>query len=181
MNRRSTTVVIAESGIMIALSWLLSLVKVFSMPQGGSITLGSMIPIVVLALRRGPKVGIGAGAVLGVLRFVLKPSGIVHPVQWLLDYPVAFGLLGLAGFFAALPWLGALLGVGARMVSHTVGGAIFFAHFAPEGMNPWIYSVGYNISYLGIEAVIAAIILALLPKRLLAPAGGGGAPADSTG
>src|SRR5512138_3329761 len=84
------TRILAEVIIFVALAGALSLIShsFFSLPQGGSINLG-MVPILWLALRRGPKIGIFAGAVFGLVDFALAPSTIVHPVQLVLDYPLA--------------------------------------------------------------------------------------------
>src|SRR3712207_7401794 len=87
--------VLAEAALAIALAFVLGLIKVFQMPFGGSISL-EMVPLILLALRQGPWVGIVAGAAYGLLDLAIEPF-IVHPVQVLFDYPLAFGVLGLAG------------------------------------------------------------------------------------
>ena len=99
------TKVISEIVAVIALSAALSYVKVFSLPQGGSVTAGSMVPIIWLSLRRGPKIGLFACMLYGVVQLMFEPF-IYHPAQVLLDYPIAFGALGLAGFFQKHPSLG---------------------------------------------------------------------------
>lgn len=149
---------------MIALAGALQLIKVFSLPQGGSVTLGSMIPILLFALRRGPKAGLMAGAVYGIVSLYPTPF-IYHPVQFLLDYPIAFGALGLAGFLQKQPLIGVALGIFGRFVAHLLSGVIFFASYAPEGVSPWVYSAIYNGSYLGIELVISVAVMFLLVKR----------------
>ncbi|MEA2090006.1 MAG: energy-coupled thiamine transporter ThiT [Thermoproteota archaeon] len=105
MNERQTRFsarIIAEIIGFVALSTALSYVKVFSLPQGGSVTAGSMVPVIWLSLRRGPKIGLFAGAVYGLVQLMVEPF-VYHPVQVLLDYPIAFGALGLAGFFQKRP------------------------------------------------------------------------------
>jgi energy-coupled thiamine transporter ThiT len=105
MNKGKTrfpTKIIAEIVAFVALSTALSYVKVFSLPQGGSVTAGSMVPIIWLSLRRGPKIGLFACAAYGLVQLMVEPF-IYHPVQVLLDYPIAFGALGLAGFFQKGP------------------------------------------------------------------------------
>ncbi len=99
------TKIIAEIVAFVAVSTALSYVKVFSLPQGGSVTAGSMVPIIWLSLRRGPKMGIFAGALYGLVQLVVEPF-VYHPMQALLDYPIAFGALGLTGFFQRRPSLG---------------------------------------------------------------------------
>jgi len=150
------------SGV-IALSTVLSLITLFSLPQGGSITPGSMIPILWFALRRGAKVGCTAGAIYGLVQLVLIPY-VYNPAQVLLDYPIAFGALGLAGFFKKHPLVGTATGITGRFVAHFLSGIIFFWMFAPEGMSPIIYSAIYNGSYLGVELIISEVIIYLLSK-----------------
>ena len=79
----------------------------------------------------------------------------MHPAQVLLDYPIAFGALGLAGFFRNRAFLGINVGIAGRFLAHFVSGIIFFAIYAPEGMSPIIYSALYNGSYLLPELVIS--------------------------
>jgi len=98
------TKVIAEIVAFVALSTGLSYVKVFSLPQGGSVTAGSMVPVIWLSLRRGPKTGLFACMLYGLVQLMVEPF-IYHPAQVLLDYPIAFGALGLAGFFHKRPSL----------------------------------------------------------------------------
>jgi len=105
MNQRiSETKVLAEVIVIVALSGVLYSVRPFSLPYGGSITLGSMVPVMWLSLRRGAKIGIFAGAVFGLLALpidvlMLPYSPIANPAQVFLDYPLAFAALGLAGLF----------------------------------------------------------------------------------
>jgi thiamine transporter len=163
-SRSARTRVLAEAVAMIALATALYTIKIFTLPQGGSVTMGSMIPILLLAFRRGARVGVMAGAVFGILVLYLEPF-VYNPVQFLLDYPLAFGSLGLAGFFKDKPMLGASVGIGARFVCHFFSGAIFFASFAPVGENPSLYSAIYNGSYLLPELAISAAVMWVLLKR----------------
>ncbi len=156
-----STKILAETVTFVALATVLSYIKLFSLPQGGSVTAASMVPILWLALRRGPKVGLFAATVYGVVQFAFGPY-IFHPAQVLLDYPIAFGLLGIAGFFQNRSFLGASLGIIGRFVAHFLSGIIFFASYAPEGMNPAIYSTVYNGGYLLVELVISLYVIYLL-------------------
>ena len=92
----------SEIVVFVGLATALSYVKVFSLPQGGSVTAGSMVPLIWLSLRRGPKIGLFACAVYGLVQLALEPF-IFSPAQVLIDYPIAFGALGLAGFFSRWP------------------------------------------------------------------------------
>ncbi len=167
------TKVLAEIVVFVALAGALSLVShsIFSLPESGSINLG-MVPIFWLALRRGPKIGIFAGAVFGVVDLVVSPSTIVHPAQFVIDYPLAFACLGFAGFFRKLavvgPAVGVVVGGSARYLCHFGSGVIYFSNYAPEGMSPFLYSAVYNATYM-VPAVIicAAIIVALQKSKML--------------
>jgi len=97
---------VSEMAIAIALSTVLSFIKVFQMPQGGSITAGSMIPIIYLALRNRPKVAITGAILYGLVQFMVEPF-FVHPIQFLLDYPFAFGALGITTLIKKYPSVGA--------------------------------------------------------------------------
>ena len=140
------------------------------MPQGGSFGL-EMLPILFIAVRRGVLPGIVAGALFGLLQLtgVAGTPYIYHPLQALLDYPLAFGALGLAGFVPVgrmddvhnLPRLIAAvaLGTGARLVFHFLSGLIFFAEYAPAWEAPWLYSITYNLLFLLPSAIVTAICL----------------------
>jgi thiamine transporter len=85
---RFDTKVIAEVSIIVALSLVLNFIKIFQMPQGGSITLGSMVPVLLLSFRRGPKVGVFAGVIFGFAQMMLD-GWFYSPVGMFLDYPLA--------------------------------------------------------------------------------------------
>jgi thiamine transporter len=161
---KSQTKIIAEIVVAVALAYVLNLIVLFRMPQGGSVTAVSMVPILWLALRRGPKIGVLGGIVFGLVDMFPEPF-IVHPVQFLLDYPLAFGALGLAGFFRGHPLLGVVVGILGRFISHFISGMVFFATYAPAGMNPALYSAIYNGSYLIVELILSIMVMFLLVKR----------------
>ncbi len=167
MNAFRDTRVLTEAALAIALAFVLGLVKVFQMPFGGSISL-EMIPLILLALRQGPVVGVVAGSAYGLLNLAVQPV-VVHPVQVLFDYPLAFGALGLAGFFRPTvrgAVIGATVAVLARFVCHFVSGVVFFASYAPEGWNPLVYSVAYNAAYLVPSLVLALAVVVVLLRAL---------------
>ncbi len=165
--------ILAETAVAVALAGALNLIKIFSLPQGGSVTLAAMVPILLLALRRGWKVGVVAGVVLGLVVLVEEPF-IVHPAQLVLDYPLAYGVLGLAGFFRKQPVVGVAVGIGLRFVSHFVSGIVFFASYNPGSISLGIftlqnidavtYSALYNASYLIPEFVISGILIGILVR-----------------
>lgn len=147
-----------EGALMVALAFGLSWIKVFQAPYGGSVTLGSMVPILLYAARRGPVPGIIAGTAHGLIQLLVEPY-VVHPVQVILDYPLAFGSLGLAGFFRDRVVAGSLVGIGGRFLSHFLSGVIFFASYAPKGMNAYLYSAVYNAGYLVPELIISIVVI----------------------
>lgn len=158
---KSNTLIIAEIGVLVALSTALSQIKLFSLPQGGSVTAASMVPVLWLSLRRGAKIGLVACAIYGLVQLLVEPF-IVHPAQVLLDYPIAFGALGLAGFFQKRPFVGINVGIAGRFLAHFISGIIFFAIYAPEGMSPIVYSTIYNGSYLLPELAISIYLTYLV-------------------
>ena len=169
-NSKWSTKMIAEGGVMLALAFILGRIKLFELPQGGSVTAGQMIPLIIFAIRHGAGPGIIVGAVYGVLDMLFGGS-IYHPVQAILDYRLAYASLGLVGFFAKdfaktheiLPVIeGTFLGVFARFVCHVLTGVIFFGSYAPEGQNVWLYSIIYNGTFLGVEFIITIVIIFLL-------------------
>jgi len=162
----SSTKIIAEVVSFVALATALSYIKVFSLPQGGSVTAGSMVPILWLALRRGAKVGLFAATVYGLVQLAVEPF-IYHPAQVLLDYPIAFGMLGLAGFFQNRPFVGVNVGIWGRFLAHFISGVIFFGSYAPEGMSPVVYSAFYNGGYILPELAISIYIVYLLQESKL--------------
>ena len=165
-NRKQifSTKILAEIITLVALAGALSLIShsFFSLPQGGSINVG-MVPILWLALRRGSRIGIFAGAVFGVVDLAIEPF-VVHPAQFILDYPLAFACLGLAGFFQKRSLVGVAVGVTGRFVSHFVSGVVYFPMYAPEGMSPMVYSAIYNATYLIPSMIICAVIIGILQK-----------------
>jgi thiamine transporter len=173
MSKRNTTRMLVEGGLMIALATVLSIIVIYTMPQGGSITPASMVPLILFAFKWGVGPGLLAGLGYGAIQAILPGAYVLHPVQFLLDYPLAFACLGLAGLFRSKPWgvyPGAVLGILMRFVCHLLSGVVFFASYAGE-QNVWIYSALYNGSFLGVELAISLAVLVVLyvalPKKYL--------------
>lgn len=151
---------LVAGSLCIALGFILSNLKFYEMPQGGSITPASMLPVMLFAWAFGPVAGIAAGVVYGALQ-LLQDFYVVHPIQLLMDYIFAFAALGLAGYFRKHLWLGVLVAGLSRFILHTVSGIVFFASFAPEGQNVFIYSLGYNASVVLPDTAICLLIAAI--------------------
>ncbi|WP_075721511.1 energy-coupled thiamine transporter ThiT [Roseburia sp. 499] len=154
------------SAVALALATVTSLIKPFDLPMGGSVTLFSMLFIVLIGYWYGPYIGITAGIAYGLLQFVIEPYFYSIP-QFFTDYPLAFGALGLSGFFSKKKnglIKGYIAGVLGRYFFAFLSGLLFFASYAEgSGMSAPIYSLVYNGSYLLTEAVITIIIIALPP------------------
>ena len=174
---------VVYGGICVSISFILSYIRIVHLPQGGSITLASMFPLVFYSMIFGPISGIVAGIAYGILQFI-QDMWVVNIAQLLMDYPLAFGCIGLAGLAPAAikntsvrTSIAIVIAFVGRGFMHVVSGAIFFADYAPEGMSPLVYSLGYNGTYVLGEMVltlILALILVNTPiysnfKKALAP------------
>lgn len=152
-------------GGAMALALVTSLIKFASLPFGGSITLFSMLFICLIGYVYGLKTGIMTGVAYGILQFIMEPY-IYAPLQVLLDYPLAFGALGLSGLFRNKKHglvTGYIAGVLGRYVCHVISGYVFFAAYAPEGMNPLVYTLIYNATYILPELILTVVILYFPP------------------
>ncbi len=157
------TKVLTECAVAVALAVLCSFIKVWEMPQGGSVSL-TMVPLLFIAFRRGTVAGVVTGAVYGAVSMIF--AGVIyHPMSILLDYVLAYGALGVAGLFGrSIKGIvgGTFFGVLLRFISSLVSGAVLFGSYAPEGQNPWIYSLGYQASYMVPELVISIVVISIL-------------------
>lgn len=163
---------IAFAGITIALSFALSYIKFFEMPQGGSITLASLLPVMLFAYVYGPKKGLLVGFIYGILQAV-QDAYIIHPAQFLLDYPIAFSMVAFAGVFANIKALdkvpqvkfalGAVLAGALRFFSHVLSGVFAFSAYAIDAgaTNYWIYSLAYN-SFVFVDLILVIVVGAIL-------------------
>lgn len=164
------TKMLALGAVCMALSNVLSMIKLFDMPQGGSVTPASMLPLMLFAYVYGVGPGMTVGAVYGVMQFIIEPYFLSVP-QMLLDYPIAFAMVGLAGLFSknenrALGLsLGVVLGSLGRFVAAVLSGVVFFAEYAGD-QNPWVYSIGYNGAYMLPECIICVVLALAVGLRL---------------
>jgi len=179
---RNRLLIWLEMAMMAALAFVFSEIKVFQMPQGGSVSL-VMVPIALIAVRRGIIPGIVTGMIVGLLQLFMG-GYYVHPIQLLLDFPLAFAALGLAGIVRISDyenkskrnlavWGALLVGVLVRFACHFTSGIVWFGEYAPDGMPVAWYSFVYNITYLLPEMVISGIVLTIVlasAPQLLQPA-----------
>jgi thiamine transporter len=157
--------------IAVAMSYVLSLIKLFEMPQGGSVTLASMLPIIIISMIYGKNIGFLSGIIYGFLNLMVG-GYVIHPVQLILDYPLAFMCIGFASIFHGKydmkSKIGAVLvAFFTRFICHFISGVVFFASSAKD-QNVFLYSAIYNGGFLAVEMAIALVIIAPLPLHILA-------------
>ncbi len=151
------------SALCLALAFVLSNIKLFKLPMGGSVTVFSMFFVTFIGYLYGPRVSLSAALAYGLLQMVVDPYIIAVP-QLLCDYILAFGALGVSGFFYNKRHgmiKGYVAGIFGRFVFSTLSGIIFFAEYAPEGWNPILYSMAYNASYIAAEGALTIMLLAV--------------------
>lgn len=160
---------IAFSGVSIALAIVIAtFIKLPSLPLGGSITLLSMFIITQIGYWYGPRIGICAALAYSVLQYITGPY-FIHPLQVLLDFPLAFGALGFSGFFRNQKnglITGYLAGVGGRFIFASISGMIFYTEYVGNLHDDFVAimaGVIYNCSYIVPECVITIILLLLPP------------------
>jgi thiamine transporter len=153
---------LAEIGVAIALAAVLGQVRLFVMPQGGSVSL-ELLPIIFIAVRRGVAPAAVTGLLYGLLQLGLPGAFVYHPAQAALDYPLAFTALCVAGFVNVRGWkslaLAVLLALSARFCFHFLSGLIFFAAYAPRWEAPWLYAATYNLLFLVPEGILTTLLL----------------------
>lgn len=178
---------LVESSVMVAFAVVLSMLKLVDMPYGGSVTAASMLPIAVIAYRNGMGAGLISGAVFAVIQQLLGLNTLSYVTGWksmvaviLLDYIIAFTVLGFAGIFKGKLSKGAsasksqqrelLFGVifvcVLRYVCHTVAGATVWAGLSIPTEAALIYSVGYNATYMVPETIVTALAAAWIGSVL---------------
>lgn len=152
------------SAVAMALAMITSFLKLFEAPMGGSVTLFSMLFICCIGYWYGLRTGIMTGVAYGLLQLISDPYIISLP-QMITDYILAFGALGLSGIFCNKKnglVKGYIVGVLGRYLFAFLSGLIFFGMYAEgSGMSAPVYSLAYNGSYLGCEAAITLIVLAI--------------------
>ena len=176
MTRKLTT-----AGVMLALAIVLSQIKVFDAPYGGSVTAASMLPVIRISVLYDVKWGLLGGGVFACLEMLL--GGIPAPpvasvgsymLVVLLDYVLAFGVIGMAGIFHRRIFGGKTWGVPAatalviflRFICHFLSGILIWDVYAWEGYGASLYSFLYNGSYMLFELIITTAAAAALAKTI---------------
>ena len=152
---------LAFAAVALALATVCSNIKLFRLPMGGAITLFSMLFVTLIGYWYGSAVGLMAAVAYGLLQMIFGAYVISLP-QLLLDYPLAFGALGLSGFFSEKKnglVIGYLVAITGRFLFSVLSGVVFFGMYAPETMSPLVYSVAYNGSIMYGEGILTIILL----------------------
>ncbi|HEM3867058.1 TPA: energy-coupled thiamine transporter ThiT [Streptococcus suis] len=165
--------ILAEVAIFSAIALVFDKIPLFTMPQGGSVSL-VMLPILLLALRHGLGVGVLTGGIVGTIQ-LFYGGYFLNVFQVFLDYALSYAGIGLAGLVAPtlskqknlknatlIITLASFLGGSIRLLATFLSGIIFYADYATPGMPVWLYSFTYNISYILPSTIIASILLILL-------------------
>ena len=168
MNTTKTVRALSESAMMIALGTVLSIFKIVELPYGGSVTIASMLPMIILAYRQGLGWGLGSGLVYAALQQLLGLNNLSYVTGWqsvtaviMLDYVAAFAVVGLGGIFRRIcPTQRSAMISGAALVSflrytfHVIAGATVWAGLSIPDSAALAYSLGYNATYMIPEAII---------------------------
>ena len=173
--KNSKTRTLCEAAMLIALAQILSYIKLYEFPNGGSVDF-AMVPIILFAVRHGCGWGAGVGFVYGFLQYFAGNGIAIDWTTIICDYFLAYTLLGFGA--GLLPrskgsvYLGTVIGGGLRFLAHYIIGAVVWGKWMPEscfGMtmtSPWFYSLLYNGSYMLLDILICLVIFALLYKPL---------------
>ena len=173
----SDTRSIVYGAIAIAMSFALSYARFIHLPQGGSVTFASLLPLMIYCCMFGTRRGIVVCLIYGCLQ-ALQDTYIIHPVQFMLDYPLAFGMIGVSGFFCERTPLkknkliafivGAVIAVVLRYACHICSGVFAFADYAD--LETYDTAIAYSFAYNSFTIVDLAIDLAAGILLLLSPA-----------
>lgn len=164
-DEKDNTRALAYAAVCIALSFALSYIRLFRMPQGGSVTAASILPLLIYSYMFGIRRGVAAGFIYGLMQAMQDPW-IIHPAQFLLDYPVAYAAVGLAGIFRDVKVfkgnvivtfvLGAMVAGFGKYISQVMSGIFAFAMYAPDGFSPVTWGFLYNTVVL-VDLAIAMV------------------------
>ncbi|MCR4791744.1 MAG: energy-coupled thiamine transporter ThiT [Lachnospiraceae bacterium] len=170
--KRLPVTTVTFAGASIALAYVLSFIKIYHMPWGGSVTLLSMFFVAFVGYMFGPGVGFAAAFVYSILQFIQGGgSYMLSPFQVCCDYFLAFTALGASGFFKGKKnglVIGYLVAVLLRGAFHSVGGYLYWMEYMPEDFPASlsaVYPILYNFAYLVPEAIVTVIVIMLPPVK----------------
>lgn len=160
-GKKNDVSIMVKTAIILAITFVLNQITLFKMPQGGSVTAFGMLALFLVSYLFGARQGILAGMAYGLLDLIVSPS-VVHPIQIFMDYPLAFGAIGIGGLLRNQNYgiiKGYILGVLGRYVVVVLSGIIFWGMYAAEGFNAVTWSLFYNMTYMLPEAAITVVVL----------------------
>ena len=182
--RNSKITVLTESAVMVALAFALSCAKIYEMPLGGSVTIASMLPIMLISIKYGCTVGVGTGFIYSLTQaaqalaagnvFPYCETGTTLVICVLFDYIVPFTVLGLAGVFKDLKifksqeiafYVGIVGSVFVRFICHFITGVAIWGQWAPDGTGKYLYSLAYNGSFLAADFLICIIVAVIMLRK----------------
>ncbi len=180
MDKKTNTRVLTECSIMIALSTVLSIVKLLDLPYGGSVTLASMLPIAIIAYRHGVKYGFISAVSVSLIQMLLGMKNFSYFTTWqsfvvlaLFDYVLAFGIFGIVGIFkksikkqSTSIAVGVLTASVLRYIFHIISGATIWAGLSIPTEAALIYSISYNATYMVPETIILTLLAVYLASML---------------
>jgi len=168
-EKKNDVSILVKTSILLAVTFVLNQITLLKMPHGGSITAFSMVTLFLVGYLFGPRQGVLAGMAYGLLDLTINPY-VVHPIQMLMDYPLALGAIGIGGLLRNQKYgmiTGYLVGVLGRYLVIVISGIIFWGMYAAEGFNAVTWSFFYNMTYMLPEAVTTVAILMIPQVRNL--------------
>lgn len=175
---------LTECAVMLALAFALSCAKIFEMPMGGSVTIASMLPIMLISVKYGIGTGLATGLMYSLTQlmqafasanvFPYCETGATLAMCIIFDYIVPFTVLGLAGIFRKIKitrnveinvYIGIISVVILRFLCHFITGVAIWGQWAPDGMGKYLYSFLYNGSFLSVDFLICIICAILIFRK----------------
>ena len=179
MEKSKTSVTLVECAILIAMAFVLGFIKIIDMPYGGSVTAASMVPIIIAGYRHGLKWGLITGFAFSLLQLLTGLESVSYATSStaavaiiMLDYIVAFTVLGLLGIFKRNRHQTGVLISGAfvvcflRFICHVITGCTVWAGVSIPTADGAVYSIVYNAAYMIPETVVTLYVIALLSNAV---------------
>jgi len=152
-----------EAALLVAVGLVLSTFTIYRAPLGGSVTLGSTLPLCIISLRSGARIGVLAGLNFGILSF-LSSGLLIGLGPFFFDYIGAYAVLGAFGWLRKWPFLSIIMAQVGRLVCHVISGVLFFSQ-GKEFQEALVYSLEYNLSFLVPDVIIGMVLFYQLIKK----------------
>ena len=167
MSQRKSVRMLTEGAVLIALSLILGQLRLYELPQGGSVSL-EMLPMFLFITRWGLRNGLVGCFAFGLLQIFVEGAVSWGWVSMILDFIVAFGVMGLGGLFRGRIYPASITAALARFIVHFISGVTVYRILAPTELfnttfsNPYVYSLAYNGSYMAIDLALCLIVIAAM-------------------